>query len=383
MYGNLSCVRPPFQDLNHRLNVRHLPSIQPLTKGAGRNLVLNSLNQSTNQRKKQLGKYGVSGGGGVESIFKPRTITIVKHGEKPRKTITILLNRRTVQTFDQLLNDISEAFGYQKFKTDRIKKLFNLKGRQIHGINDFFREDELFIASNQSDISHTELQDINTELLVGDPLKVKQQFKQIQNLTTTSPTTVGLKQPHQQNDQLPPLTIDLKKINGIRDSGFTDDEDLSGRDSDVTSSLKTGRLNAYDTFKGTNPATIKEPSEDVPTHDDLIRKSKKLTKLNQQSIELKREKERQRLRDEEDKRKRLLALNLNNTSTPNVLGTTIRPNAKFEPLTVDNVNNLINQMDDTARSTKNKTPIGTFSPHFYTNAGSKASKHVTTQGAVH
>jgi doublecortin-like kinase 3 len=53
---------------------------------------------------------------------KPRSITIVKQGnEKPHKTITILLNRRTVQTFDQLLSDISEAFGYQKNRTDKVR----------------------------------------------------------------------------------------------------------------------------------------------------------------------------------------------------------------------------------------------------------------------
>ena len=48
-------------------------------------------------------------------------ITIVKHGsEKPHRTITILLNRRTVQTYDQLLSDIFEAFGYQKNRQDKV-----------------------------------------------------------------------------------------------------------------------------------------------------------------------------------------------------------------------------------------------------------------------
>ncbi|CAF0733239.1 unnamed protein product [Didymodactylos carnosus] len=377
-------VRPQFPDLNHRLTLRHLPSIQPITKSTGRHLFLNSLNQTTNDRKKQLGKYGGLGGG-IDSISKPRTITIVKHGEKPRKTISILLNRRTVQTFDQLLSDISEAFGYQKSRTDKLKKLFNLKGRQIHSIADFFREDDVFIASNQSDVSPNELQDIISELSLTDSSKVKQHLKQVQNLTTTSPVTAGLKQPQQSNDQVPPLTIDLKLKNGIRDSGFMDDEDLSGRDSDMASSLRMVKLNVYDTFKGTNTTTTKEPSEDTPNHDDLVRKLKKTTKSNQQSIELQREKDRQRLRDEEDKRKRSLALNLNSTTTPNVLGAAIRPNekvAKFEPLTVDNLNNSINQTDDIKRSTKTKTPIGTFSPHFYLNAGSKASKHTTTQATV-
>lgn len=52
---------------------------------------------------------------------KPRMITIVKQGvEKPHKTISILLNRRTIQTYEQLLADISEAFGYQKNRQDKV-----------------------------------------------------------------------------------------------------------------------------------------------------------------------------------------------------------------------------------------------------------------------
>ncbi len=123
----------------HRVNVRHLPTI-PLSKlGANNapttttnrfqanNLFLQSLttaaaNSIQQQQQKKIGfkqnKYG------IEPLHnKPRTITIVKQGnEKPHKTITILLNRRTAQTFDQLLSDISEAFGYQKHRNDKVKR---------------------------------------------------------------------------------------------------------------------------------------------------------------------------------------------------------------------------------------------------------------------
>jgi len=140
-------VRQPLHDFHpsHRVNVRHLPAIPFSKVGAingpatttttttnrfhSNNLFLQSLTSATansiqqhhqQQQKKtsfKQNKYG------VEPLNnKPRTITIIKQGnEKPHKTITILLNRRTVQTYDQLLSDISEAFGYQKHRTDKVR----------------------------------------------------------------------------------------------------------------------------------------------------------------------------------------------------------------------------------------------------------------------
>lgn len=143
----LFVVRQPLHDLQaaHRLHVRHLPAV-PLPKlGATNNaptnttvnrfqanhLFLQSITTPTNnsmahQPKRSNFKYNKYG---LESVHsKPRTITIVKQGhEKPHKMITILLNRRTAQTFDQLLSDISEAFGYQKNRSERVCLLSNGK----------------------------------------------------------------------------------------------------------------------------------------------------------------------------------------------------------------------------------------------------------------
>ena len=131
-------VRQPLHDIHpsNRANVRPLPSTQLSKLGAingpattnrllANNLFLqsftstaaNSIHQPKKSHFKQ-NKYG------PESMCsKPRSITIVKQGnEKPHKTITILLNRRTVQTFEQLLADISEAFGYQKNRPDKVRR---------------------------------------------------------------------------------------------------------------------------------------------------------------------------------------------------------------------------------------------------------------------
>ena len=67
------------------------------------------------------------------------------------------------------------------------------------------------------------------------------------------------------NNQTGTITVDFKKMANVRDSGFLDDEDgLSGRDSELTSSRKTP----------SRPSNINKQyevvSEDAPTPNDLI-----------------------------------------------------------------------------------------------------------------
>jgi len=156
MFNIYILVRQPLHEYQstNRLNLRHLPSI-PISKfGATNNLGLTANASSTNrlqtsnlflqsltnpsttsnnstipQPKKYLTK---STRYGIDSIHsKPRQITIVKQGnDKPHKTITILLNRRTVQTYEQLLSDISESFGYQKNRTDKVRRRRRKKEKQ-------------------------------------------------------------------------------------------------------------------------------------------------------------------------------------------------------------------------------------------------------------
>jgi hypothetical protein len=137
--------------------VRHLPAISlpkigatngptPAHRFQANNLFLQSLTSaaanSIQQQKKNNFKHNKYG---VESSYnKPRTITIVKQGtEKPHRMITILLNRRTTQTFDQLLSDISEAFGYQKHRADKVRS--NLNSILFYLMQIFIQIDQTFI----------------------------------------------------------------------------------------------------------------------------------------------------------------------------------------------------------------------------------------------
>ncbi|XP_053456504.1 serine/threonine-protein kinase DCLK3 [Nycticebus coucang] len=95
---------------------------------------------------------------GENSLLKPRVVTVVKLGGQPLRKITLLLNRRSVQTFEQLIADISEALGFPRWKNDRVRKLFNLKGKEIKSVSDFFREGDAFIAMGKEPLTLKSIQ---------------------------------------------------------------------------------------------------------------------------------------------------------------------------------------------------------------------------------
>ncbi|XP_033625176.1 serine/threonine-protein kinase DCLK1-like isoform X2 [Asterias rubens] len=82
------------------------------------------------------------------SPSKPKLCKIAKAGAKPPQIVSLLLNKRSVQSYEQLVQDISDAFGLPKYKNHRIRKLFTISGKEVKGVADFFRNpDDAFIAS--------------------------------------------------------------------------------------------------------------------------------------------------------------------------------------------------------------------------------------------
>ncbi|ESO87760.1 hypothetical protein LOTGIDRAFT_64764, partial [Lottia gigantea] len=76
---------------------------------------------------------------------KPKVITVVRNGVAPRSNVKILLNRRSVQSFEQLMCDISEAFT-AKGRSHKVNKLYTIKGKAVQSVSDFFRNDDVFIG---------------------------------------------------------------------------------------------------------------------------------------------------------------------------------------------------------------------------------------------
>ncbi|CAG5123048.1 unnamed protein product, partial [Candidula unifasciata] len=96
---------------------------------------------------------------------KPRIITIVRNGINPKQHVKILLNHQAMQSYEQLLADISGAF-LPHLKNYNIQRLFTVRGKEVAGISDFFREDDIFIAqvSGEPDLKKNEVISILEEI---------------------------------------------------------------------------------------------------------------------------------------------------------------------------------------------------------------------------
>lgn len=106
------------------------------------------------------------------SSLKPTIITVVKPSRHTLKKITLLLNRRSVQTFEQLVADISEALGFPRWKNDHVRKLYSLRGREIRSVSDFFREGNAFIAMGREPLTLKNLEVAIQELCPENPYAV-------------------------------------------------------------------------------------------------------------------------------------------------------------------------------------------------------------------
>uniref|UniRef100_A0A8C1XLY4 Doublecortin-like kinase 2b n=1 Tax=Cyprinus carpio TaxID=7962 RepID=A0A8C1XLY4_CYPCA len=95
-----------------------------------------------------VGPVGGAGRQGPQSrepkdFIKPKLVTVIRSGVKPRKAVRILLNKKTAHSFEQVLADITEAI---KLDSGVVKRLYTLDGKQVRFLQDFFGDDDVFIA---------------------------------------------------------------------------------------------------------------------------------------------------------------------------------------------------------------------------------------------
>ncbi|KAG7272565.1 hypothetical protein CRUP_021853 [Coryphaenoides rupestris] len=78
-----------------------------------------------------------------KDFIRPKLVTVIRGGAKPRKAVRILLNKKTAHSFEQVLTDITDAI---KLDTGSVKRLYTLDGKQMSCLQDFFGEDDVFVA---------------------------------------------------------------------------------------------------------------------------------------------------------------------------------------------------------------------------------------------
>ncbi|XP_030047520.1 serine/threonine-protein kinase DCLK2 isoform X2 [Microcaecilia unicolor] len=78
-----------------------------------------------------------------KDFIKPKLVTVIRSGVRPRKAVRILLNKKTAHSFEQVLTDITDAI---KLDSGVVKRLRTLDGKQVTCLQDFFGDDDVFIA---------------------------------------------------------------------------------------------------------------------------------------------------------------------------------------------------------------------------------------------
>uniref|UniRef100_UPI0037E79202 serine/threonine-protein kinase DCLK1-like isoform X2 n=1 Tax=Semicossyphus pulcher TaxID=241346 RepID=UPI0037E79202 len=79
----------------------------------------------------------------TKDFIKPKLVTIVRSGVKPRKAVRILLNKKTAHSFEQVMSDITDAI---KLDSGVVKRLYTVDGKMVSCLQDLFGEDDIFIA---------------------------------------------------------------------------------------------------------------------------------------------------------------------------------------------------------------------------------------------
>lgn len=78
-----------------------------------------------------------------KDFIKPKLVTIIRSGVKPRKAIRILLNKKTAHTFEQVMTDVTDAI---KLDSGVVKRLYTVDGKMVTCLQDFFGDDDIFLA---------------------------------------------------------------------------------------------------------------------------------------------------------------------------------------------------------------------------------------------
>nr|XP_055064055.1 serine/threonine-protein kinase DCLK1a isoform X4 [Misgurnus anguillicaudatus] len=78
-----------------------------------------------------------------KDFIRPKLVTVIRSGVKPRKAVRILLNKKTAHSYEQVLTDITDAI---KLDSGIVKKIYTLEGKQVMCLQDFFGDEDVFIA---------------------------------------------------------------------------------------------------------------------------------------------------------------------------------------------------------------------------------------------
>jgi len=183
------------------------------------------------------------------------------------------------------MGDISEAFG-PKWKQNKVRKLFTTRGREVQGVADFFRDDDVFIGVGNEPLTETDVHDIIEEVYPDSPYakNIMKDFERHKR-----------KRLAQGKDSVRDSEADK------RDSGFGEGSDGSSRDIPEEYVLYKGRLQA-DKSRRRN-----EYPKDMEIANRLDKEKEKAAQEEKDRVKKQRDKLRdseRRALEEENRKKR-------------------------------------------------------------------------------
>ncbi|XP_051158619.1 serine/threonine-protein kinase GA29083 isoform X1 [Leptopilina boulardi] len=79
----------------------------------------------------------------IPACVKAKIITLIRNGTKPRRVVRLLLNKRNAPSHEHVLEAITNAV---KLDSGAVRKVYSLSGQQINSLDQYFDDEEIFIA---------------------------------------------------------------------------------------------------------------------------------------------------------------------------------------------------------------------------------------------
>lgn len=79
----------------------------------------------------------------IPACVKAKIITLIRNGTKPRRVVRLLLNKRNAPSLEHVLEAITDAV---KLDSGAVRKVYSLSGQQISSLDQFFEDEEIFVA---------------------------------------------------------------------------------------------------------------------------------------------------------------------------------------------------------------------------------------------
>ncbi|XP_045542384.1 serine/threonine-protein kinase GA29083 [Papilio machaon] len=118
------------------LNDSASPSPARANNRPSRYLLTNGSNNTTGNGTARVSPAG-------DNVVRPRIVTIIRNGVKPRKVCRLLLNKRNSPTLEHALAAITECI---KLDTGCVRKVFTQSGTAVSALHHFFEDEDVFFA---------------------------------------------------------------------------------------------------------------------------------------------------------------------------------------------------------------------------------------------